>query len=155
LSESQFTSEGKTLVTAPPCLLLAGKKFLRIQAVGCFGETFWVDRKWEEAVSIELRANEGLAERLLRIAREATSDELPNLIGQLESAKAICWSRLTTPPAQSEHDELLGVTEAARRLGVSEDYLYRHAQEYPFTRRQGRKLLFSAQGIDKQIKQGT
>jgi hypothetical protein len=96
-----------------------------------------------------------IVERLLQLARESTPDELPNLIGQLESAKAVAWARLTVPPAQSEHDELLAVAEAARRLGVSEDYLYRRASEYPFTRRQGRRLLFSAQGIDKQIKQGT
>jgi excisionase family DNA binding protein len=64
-------------------------------------------------------------------------------------------ARLTVPAAQPEHDELLAVAEAARRLGISPDYLYRHASEYPFTRRQGRKPLFSAQGIDKHIKQGT
>src|SRR5882762_952831 len=94
------------------------------------------------------------SEKLIRLASEATPEELPALIGQLEAAKATALARLTTPPAQSEHDELLGVAEAARRLGVSEDYLYRHASEYPFTRRQGRKLLFSAQGIGKHIKQG-
>lgn len=95
-------------------------------------------------------------EQLLRMAREATPDELPALIGQLEAAKATAWARLTTPSAQSEQcDELLAVPEAARRLGISADYLYSHHQEYPFTRRQGRKLLFSAQGIEKHIKQGT
>jgi excisionase family DNA binding protein len=93
-------------------------------------------------------------EQLLKLAREAAPEELPALIGQLEAAKATAWARLTAPPAQSGHDELLGVTEAARRLGVSEDYLYRHASEYPFTRSMGRKLLFSAQGIDKHIKNG-
>jgi excisionase family DNA binding protein len=95
----------------------------------------------------------GLAERLLRLAREVTPEELPNLIGQLESAKAIAWARLTVPTTvQTEHDELLAVTEAARRLGVSEDYLYGHHHEYPFTRRQGRKLLFSASGLQKYLK---
>jgi excisionase family DNA binding protein len=94
------------------------------------------------------------AEQLLKLAREASAEELPGLIGQLEAAKATAYARLTTPTVQSaQHDELLGVPEAARRLGVSEDYLYRHASEYPFTRRQGRKLLFSAHGIDRYIKQ--
>jgi excisionase family DNA binding protein len=93
-------------------------------------------------------------ERLLQLARESTPEELPNLIGQLEAAKATAWARLTArTPAQSEHDELLGVGEAARRLGISKDYLYSHHQEYPFTRRQGRKLLFSAQGIERYIRQ--
>lgn len=96
----------------------------------------------------------GLVERLLQVARESTPEELPNLIGQLESVKAVAWARLTTPtPAAQEHDELLSVEVAAERLGVSKDYLYRHSREYPFTRRQGRKLLFSALGIEKHIRQ--
>lgn len=96
----------------------------------------------------------GLVERLLQVARESTPEELPNLIGQLESVKAVAWARLTIPtPAAQDHDELLDVQAAASRLGVSRDYLYRHSQEYAFTRRQGRKLLFSAQGIDRYIRQ--
>jgi len=92
---------------------------------------------------------------LLRAVRELPADELPALIGQLEAAKATAWARLTATAPQVEHDELLGVSESARRLGVSEDYLYRHSEDYTFTRRQGRKLLFSAQGIDRHIKQRT
>jgi len=88
---------------------------------------------------------------LLKAVRELPADELPALIGQLETAKATAWARLTAQAPQLEHDELLGVAEAARRLGVSPDYLYRHSEDYTFTRRQGRKLLFSAQGIDKHI----
>ena len=87
-------------------------------------------------------------------ARELPAEELPELIGQLESIKATAWARLTAPAlATQEHDELLDVETAAERLGVSRDYLYRHSQEYPFTRRQGRKLLFSALGVDKHIRQ--
>jgi len=96
---------------------------------------------------------DALLERLLQVARELPAGELPDLIGQLEAFKAMLWGRLLTPTTPQEHDELLDVAEAARRLGVSEDYLYRHSGEYPFTRRQGRKLLFSAQGIDRFIKQ--
>jgi len=56
------------------------------------------------------------------------------LIGRLEVAKATAWARLISPgPSSQVHDELLGVPEAARRLGVSEDYLYSHHQEYAFT----------------------
>ncbi len=96
-------------------------------------------------------------EDILKAARELPGEDLPGLIGQLEAAKATAWARLMAPaPAQTDHDELLNVSEAARRLGVSEDYLYSHHKGYPFTRRQGRKLLFSALGIDKHIKkQGT
>jgi hypothetical protein len=90
---------------------------------------------------------------LLQFANNSSQEELPNFIGQLEQAKATAWARLQAPTAQQGHDELLDVTEAARRLGIGVDYLYRHASEYLFTRRQGRKLLFSAQGLDKHIRQ--
>jgi excisionase family DNA binding protein len=46
----------------------------------------------------------------------------------------------------------LAVNAAAERLGVSTDYLYRHQDEFPFTRRIGRKLLFSSLGIDAYLK---
>ena len=93
---------------------------------------------------------------MLNAARDLPAEELPGLIGELEAAKATAWARLTAPAQVSQkHDELLGVAEAARRLGVSTDYLYRHSGEYSFARRQGRKLLFSALGIDKHIKQRT
>jgi hypothetical protein len=93
-------------------------------------------------------------DEVLKAAQELPREKLPSFIGQLEGAKATAWARLTAPtPAQTEHDELVDVTEAARRLSVSTDYLYCHSREYPFTRRQGRKLLFSALGIDKYIRQ--
>jgi len=92
--------------------------------------------------------------RLRQAARELPPEQLPDFIGELESIKATAWARLTAPsPAIQEHDELLGVEAAAQRLGVSKDYLYRHHAQYSFTRRQGRKLLFSALGIDKHIRQ--
>src|SRR6266852_9146742 len=100
-------------------------------------------------------AQDGLQSALARCrdaARDLPAEDLPDLIGQLEAAKATAWARLTAPTsAPLEHDELLDVEAAAERLGVSRDYLYRHSQEYAFTRRQGRKLLFSALGIDKHI----
>ncbi len=95
-------------------------------------------------------------EDILQAAREAALEDLPGLIGHLEAAKATAWARLTAPAAAlPEHDELLNVAKAADRLGVSEDYLYLHHKDYAFTRRQGRKLLFSAQGIERFIKHKT
>ena len=91
-------------------------------------------------------------DRLRKAARELPTEELPNFIGGLEAIKALAWARLTAP-APIEHDELLDVDRAAERLGVSKDYLYGHHHEYSFTRRQGRKLLFSAAGIDRFIAQ--
>ena len=50
-------------------------------------------------------------------------------------------------------DELIDVSEASRRLGISEDYLYRNHKSFACTRHMGRKLLFSARGIEKHISQ--
>ncbi len=91
---------------------------------------------------------------VLDSVRKMTAEELPELIGQLESVKAAAWARLTAPTTAPQHDELIGVAAAAQRLGVSMDYLYEHAKEYPCARRQGRKLLFSSLGIDQYIKRG-
>jgi excisionase family DNA binding protein len=49
-------------------------------------------------------------------------------------------------------DHLLDVEEAARRLGTSQDYLYRNAKKLPFTVRIGSRLRFSARGIDRFIR---
>ena len=46
-----------------------------------------------------------------------------------------------------EEDRLLDVKEAAARLSVTVDWLYRHAGALPFTVRTGRKLRFSSAGI--------
>ena len=102
----------------------------------------------ERAVSL------GIDNQLFKAARELPAEELPDFIGRLESAKAVAWARLMAPASDpQEHDELLPVEVAAERLGISKDYLYRQHSQYPFTRRQGRKLLFSALGIEKYIQQ--
>jgi hypothetical protein len=87
-------------------------------------------------------------------ARNLPVEQLPDFIGELESIKAVAWARLIAPAhASQEHDELLDVDAASRRLGVSRDYLYRRHTRLPFARREGRRLLFSALGIDKYIRQ--
>jgi predicted DNA-binding transcriptional regulator AlpA len=49
-----------------------------------------------------------------------------------------------------QSDRLLDADEAAQLLGVSPDWLYRHAKKLPFTRKLAPKLLrFSYQGILK------
>jgi excisionase family DNA binding protein len=84
--------------------------------------------------------------------RDAGAEQLPELIGQLESLKAQAWARLTAQPAAvPQRDELLDVEQAAGRLSVSKDYLYRNAKSFPFTKRMGRKLLFSSNGIDQYL----
>lgn len=54
--------------------------------------------------------------------------------------------------AESSRDRLLSVKEVAQKLGLSEDHLYRHRDEYPFTVREGRRILFSERGIEDWIR---
>jgi hypothetical protein len=91
---------------------------------------------------------------VLASVREMTAEELPHLIGELESVKATAWARLSAPsPTPQQHDDLLDIEAAAERLGVSKDYLYRNHSKLSFTRRMGKRLLFSSLGIDRHIKQ--
>jgi hypothetical protein len=83
---------------------------------------------------------------LLNAQRELPPEDLPALLGQLEAAKATAWARLTAPTqAQPEHDQLIGVTDAASRLGVSTDYLYTHHSQYSFNEEQKREALAKTQ----------
>jgi hypothetical protein len=92
-------------------------------------------------------------EAVLQLARQLVPEQLPHFLGQLEEARVIALTRLTSPkPAQPQADELLDVAEAAHRLGISTNYLYRHHGEFAFTRRQGKRLLFSANGIEQYIR---
>jgi excisionase family DNA binding protein len=83
---------------------------------------------------------------------------MPELLSQLERLKALIWVRLMIVPASgtrelSPPDRLLEVSEAAKRLGVSKDYLYRHAKQWPFAVRVGPgHLRFSERGLESWIK---
>lgn len=51
-------------------------------------------------------------------------------------------------------ERLLSVREAAERLGMSVDWMYRHARQLPFTRRVGtRTVKFDAAGLDRWVAQ--
>lgn len=86
----------------------------------------------------------------LEQVRTMLPEDVPELCAELELLRVTALARLSAPPAAA-HDELLDVTETARRLGVSEDYVYRHHRRFSFTRRQGKKLLFSAIGLDRHM----
>lgn len=101
------------------------------------------------------------AARLAELERDLVQlppQELLHLLGELEELKAAVWLKLTTAMngqgqhAQTQPDELLDVEEAARRLGTSEDFLYRK-KDLPFrVRVGGRRIRFSAQGIERYIR---
>jgi len=92
-------------------------------------------------------------EIVLSRARSLAAEELPRFLGDLETVRAVAWSRLTSPPPPTPKgaDELLDVDAAAARLGISSSYLYRHHSQFPFSRRVGRTLRFSASGIQSYI----
>ena len=94
------------------------------------------------------------AESLLTAAKEMPPELLPMLLGEIEVVRCTAMARLTAPaPAQASGlDELLDVEEAAQRLNVTVDHLYRHSDDYAFTRRIANKLRFSALGLDDWIR---
>lgn len=92
---------------------------------------------------------------VLMAVKDLPAGELPRFLGELEEIRVTAIARLTIPaPAQvQQHDVLLDTAEAAHRLGISKDFLYRNHGDFQFTRRVGRRLLFSSLGIEKHIRQ--
>jgi predicted DNA-binding transcriptional regulator AlpA len=88
-------------------------------------------------------------ESALRLAETSSPEEIPALLGELEQIRVTALARLSSPVGAFQPDELLDVRATAKRLGVSQDYLYRHQRKFPFARRIGRKLLFSSSGLNK------
>lgn len=84
-------------------------------------------------------------------ARNLPADQLADFLGEIEVIRITALARITTPPPAESPDGNVDVNEAARRLGVSPQYLYRHAGKFPFVRRIGRKLLFSSEGLSKYL----
>ena len=83
---------------------------------------------------------------LTQVAAEQTR------LAALQMAIAARLQTVTNGDGGVVADEGLGVEEAARRLGVSRTWLYRHAPTLPFTRRLGtRTLRFSAEGIRRYL----
>jgi excisionase family DNA binding protein len=81
------------------------------------------------------------------------ASELPAVLGELERVKALLTARLSAPPPPSEPDRLLTVEQAAERLALAADTLYRKAKAFPFTvRLPGRQVRFSEAGIDRFIR---
>ena len=90
------------------------------------------------------------------------ADAIPGLIGAAATLQAQLqaelWARLQAGAQQSqptarggaEPDQLLDAKTAAARLGVDPRWMYRHADELPFTRRlTSGTLRFSARGLER------
>ena len=99
---------------------------------------------------------------LIAALEEAVSQaqpyDYPVLLGELERIRVRLWTNMmqahcrTSPIAETAQDRLLTIDQASKKLGLSKDYLYRHADQLPFTVRPGlRQLRFSLLGIERYI----
>jgi len=90
---------------------------------------------------------------IAQAARELPPEELPAFAGRLREAELLAELRLRVESNGGRHeheaDVNLDAAEAARRLGLSRDYLYRNAKKLPFTVRIGARVLFSAKGLER------
>ena len=83
----------------------------------------------------------------------------PRDSGELARLDSLLLARLFSVNGNGEADRLgdcdrlLNAKEASAKLGLSEDHLYRHSNQFPFTVRMGRKLRFSEAGIERYIRQ--
>lgn len=69
-------------------------------------------------------------------------------------ASAASARLLAAPPPQPETEARnLDIGEAAGRLGVSVEWLYRNWKSLPFAVRIGRRLLFASAGLDRYVRQ--
>jgi predicted DNA-binding transcriptional regulator AlpA len=91
-------------------------------------------------------------------AEDIQLQEVPALMTQLAALQTVLAARLIDEQAewdksQGNGDRLMEVGEAAQKIGVSEDWLYRRSDKLPFAVHMGRKVRFSEQGIEKYIRQ--
>jgi excisionase family DNA binding protein len=75
------------------------------------------------------------------------------MLAQLATLQAPLLARALASGGLSarDADELLTVNVAAKRLGLSTPWLYRHASRLPFTVRVGRQVRFSARRLEGYI----
>jgi excisionase family DNA binding protein len=77
------------------------------------------------------------------------------LLSQLTALQGVMAARLIAARCDENADGmdvLLSVDEAAQRLGVSTDWLFRRSRTLPFVVRLGRHLKFSTRGIDRYLR---
>jgi predicted DNA-binding transcriptional regulator AlpA len=68
------------------------------------------------------------------------------------SARLLADAAAGSAPRPGGLEHLLDVEEAAARLGMSTDWLYRHARQLPFTRRVGRRAVkFDPEGLARWV----
>lgn len=86
-----------------------------------------------------------LFENIRRAIESCPVDRLHRVLGMLAEIQSVVQQRLNAPAQPAPADTLLSCAEAAKLLHCSRDTLYRG--DFPFTKRLGRKKLFSSAGI--------
>ncbi len=80
---------------------------------------------------------------------------IPAAIVRLSAVQSAFACRIEAASRERSHqgdESLLDIAQAAARLSVTEDWLYRHARRLPFTRKLDGLLRFSSRGIDRFIR---
>ena len=85
------------------------------------------------------------------------SQEVMNMLLRITAIQPLLIGRLAFLGSEKKEaksqDRLLTVKEASKVLGYSKDWIYRHADKLPFTKRlTPHTLRFSEAGIEKYIK---
>jgi helix-turn-helix protein len=92
-------------------------------------------------------------EKLAALASDLPCEDLPRFLGELRTVELKALTRLwASEPAAPSGDTLVDVAEAARRLGQSEEWIYRNQKHLGFVRRNGRSLRCSSHGLDAYIR---
>src|SRR5207249_1137934 len=89
-------------------------------------------------------------------AAALSAEDRGALIVQAAAVLAALGGAMTTVRDEDESDALLKVPEVAPLLNLSEDYMYRHAREFPFfvePPNGARAVRFSKRGLDRYIEE--
>lgn len=93
--------------------------------------------------------------RDLSQAASLSTNVRAGLIAQAAAVVAALGAGLADQGGDSPPDRLITVKEASSRLGLTEDYLYRHARDFPFFVQPNgaRAVRFSERGIERYLRQ--
>jgi excisionase family DNA binding protein len=100
-----------------------------------------------------------LRDELARVIANTSPEELPALVGALTEMEERARLRIrgvsSCAPGARSRDTYLTVEEAARRLAMSRDFIYKNAERLPFVIRVGRRLRCSETGMERWAKART
>ena len=99
---------------------------------------------------------------LARLIHRADRADIPALLGELERVRVMAWMRLSAPQVatqaptrpSSRKDRLLSAQQTSEFLGVSERWVYDHADELGGQRLSARCLRFSEKALRRRMERG-